>query len=141
MQWLPVCVNFTLDSGRFILLVQMKKVISMNYSSNTSSWKPWRWVRLDLILMMTDIRVYFRLKLSLTSGLCLEWLIYFKNLFYQNSCKEATNIGGGQIRGPLLTFLLWKNALFYIFQVLPLVSKITPGYIHQFQPEPTDKIH
>ena len=26
---------------RFIPLVQMKKVISMNYSSSTSSWKPW----------------------------------------------------------------------------------------------------
>ena len=31
---------------RFILLVQMKKVISMNYGSSTSNWKPWRWVRL-----------------------------------------------------------------------------------------------
>ena len=28
---------------RFILLVQTKKVISMNYGSSTSSWKPWRW--------------------------------------------------------------------------------------------------
>ena len=35
---------------RFILLVQTKKVISMNYGSSSSSWKPWRWVRLDLIL-------------------------------------------------------------------------------------------
>ena len=35
---------------RFSLLVQTKKVISMNYGSSTSIWKPWRWVRLDLIL-------------------------------------------------------------------------------------------
>ena len=42
-------------SRRFILLVQTKKVISMNYGSSTSSWKPWRWVRLDLILSMRDI--------------------------------------------------------------------------------------
>ena len=35
---------------RFILLVQMKEVISMSYgSSSKSSWKQWRWVRLDLI--------------------------------------------------------------------------------------------
>ena len=37
---------------RFILLVQMKKEVSMNYGSSTSSCKPWRWVRLDLIFLM-----------------------------------------------------------------------------------------
>ena len=42
---------------RFILLVQTKKVISMKYRSSTSSWKPWRWVRLDLILSMRDIYI------------------------------------------------------------------------------------
>ena len=38
----------------FILLVQMKEMISMNYGSSTSIWKPWRWVRLTVILLMTD---------------------------------------------------------------------------------------
>ena len=42
---------------RFILLVQTKKVVSMNYSSSTSSWKPRRWVSLDLILMLMDIYI------------------------------------------------------------------------------------
>ena len=42
---------------RFILLVQMKKVISMNYGSCASSWKPWRWVRLDLIPLMRYIDI------------------------------------------------------------------------------------
>ena len=42
---------------RFILLVQTKKVISMNYGSSTSSWKPWRWVRVDLIFSMRDIYI------------------------------------------------------------------------------------
>ena len=32
-------------------------MISMNYGSSTSSWKPWRWVRLDLILTMRDIYI------------------------------------------------------------------------------------
>ena len=41
--------------GRFILLVQTKKVISMTYDSSTSSWKGWRWLRLDLILTMRVI--------------------------------------------------------------------------------------
>ena len=42
---------------RFILLVQMKKRISMNYGSSTSSWKPWWWMRLNLILVMQDIYI------------------------------------------------------------------------------------
>ena len=42
---------------RFILLVQTKKVISVNYGSCTNSWKPWRWVRFDLILTIRDIYI------------------------------------------------------------------------------------
>ena len=42
---------------RFIQLVQRKKVVSMNYGSSRSSWKPWRWVRLDLIFSMRDIYI------------------------------------------------------------------------------------
>ena len=42
---------------RFTLLVQMKKVISINYGSSTSSWKPWGWVRLDLIFSLRDIYI------------------------------------------------------------------------------------
>ena len=42
---------------RFILLVQTKKVISLNYDSRTSTWKLWRWVRLDVILTMMDIYI------------------------------------------------------------------------------------
>ena len=33
----------------------------MNYCSSTSSWKPWRWVRLNLILLMRDIYINFNL--------------------------------------------------------------------------------
>ena len=39
---------------RFTLLVK-KKVISMSYSSSTSSWKPWIWMRLVLIFKAKDI--------------------------------------------------------------------------------------
>ena len=42
---------------RFILLVQMKKLISMNYGSSISCWKPWTWVRLDLILLIRNIYI------------------------------------------------------------------------------------
>ena len=40
-----------------ILWVQKKNVISMGYSSSTSSWKSWRWMRLDLIFSMRDIYI------------------------------------------------------------------------------------
>ena len=43
---------------KFILLVQTRKMISMNYGSCTSSWKPVRWVRLDLILTRRDIHQF-----------------------------------------------------------------------------------
>ena len=33
------------------------KVISMNYGSSTSRWKPWKWIRLDLIFMLRDIYI------------------------------------------------------------------------------------
>ena len=48
-----LCLRFR----RFILLVQTKKVISMNYGRCTRDWKPWRWMRLDLILTMRDIYI------------------------------------------------------------------------------------
>ena len=41
----------------FFWLVETKKVISVNYGSSTSSWKPWRWMRLDLIVSMSDIYI------------------------------------------------------------------------------------
>ena len=40
---------------RFILLVQIKKMISMNYGCSTSSWKPWRQARLGLLPLMRDL--------------------------------------------------------------------------------------
>ena len=71
-------------------------------------------------------RGYFRLKLNPTSRCCPQWPIFFKNLFYQNNCKDAMNIGGGQIRGALFDFFVVKKCSFCIFQMLPSVSKITP---------------
>ena len=58
----PFCKDYQavwtlLQIQKFILLVQTKKVIPMNYGSSTSCWKPWRWVRLDLILTMREIDI------------------------------------------------------------------------------------
>ena len=54
LQRLLASLNFTLDSED---LSFWYKVTSMNYGSRTSSWKPWTWVRLDLILLMRNIYI------------------------------------------------------------------------------------
>ena len=65
---------------RFILLVQAKKVISMNYGSSKSSWKPWRWVRLDLLLTMRVIYINSNLD-SLTKFTSSSWSTELKDIF------------------------------------------------------------
>ena len=58
-------------------------------------------------------KVYFRLKLIPTSGRCPgSPIFFFKNLFYQNSCKEAMIIEGGQIKGALFNFFVEKKCPF-----------------------------
>ena len=57
LQWLLACLNSTLDSEDLLCWYKRKNMISMNYGSSTSSWKPWRWVRLDLIFSMRDIYI------------------------------------------------------------------------------------
>ena len=57
---LLTCLNFTLDSED-LLLVQMKKLIPMNYGISTRSWKSCKWVRLDLIFTMRDICISLNL--------------------------------------------------------------------------------
>ena len=58
LQQLLACLNFTwTELDLEDLFCWYKKVISMNYGSSTSSWKPWRWVSLDLILTMRDIYI------------------------------------------------------------------------------------
>ena len=57
LQWLLACLNFTLESEDSSFWNKRKKKISMNYDSSTTSWKPRRWMRLDLILSMRDIYI------------------------------------------------------------------------------------
>ena len=57
LQRLWACLNFPLDSEDLFYWYKRKKVISMNYGSCKSIWKPWRWKRLDPIIMMRDIYI------------------------------------------------------------------------------------
>ena len=55
LQWLLACLNFTLDySEDLFCWYKWKKVISMNYGSCISNWKPQRLVKLYMILRMRD---------------------------------------------------------------------------------------
>ena len=61
---------------RFFLLVQTKKV---NYDNSTSSWKPWRWMKLDLIFSMRDIYINSNLN-PLTKFTCSSRSTEFKDI-------------------------------------------------------------
>ena len=76
---------------RFILFVQTKKVISMNYGSSASSWKPWRWVRLDLILLMRDIYINSNLD-PLTKFTSSSRGTEFKDIIPRNTPRTAVPI-------------------------------------------------
>ena len=52
----------------------------MNYGSSTSSWKPWRWVRLDLIFSMRDIYINSNLN-PLTKFASRSRSTEFKDIF------------------------------------------------------------
>ena len=73
----------------FILLVQMKKVISMSYGSSTRSWKLWRWVRLDLMLTMRDVYINSVLK-PLTIFASSSRSIEFKDILPWNISQMIT---------------------------------------------------
>ena len=73
------CQNFILNL-QDLLLDLLKKVISMNYSSSTSSWKPWRWVRLDLIFTMKGAYIYISNLTSLTKFTSSSRSIKFRDI-------------------------------------------------------------
>ena len=77
---------------RFILFIQTKKVISMNYGSSASSWKPcWR-VKPDLISTMRwDIYINSNLKpLKQSTGSMRT--SYFKDIFPWNISQTVKKI-------------------------------------------------
>ena len=82
---------------RFILLVQKKKVISLNYASSTSCWKPRRWVRLDLILTIKNIYINSNLNrlTKFTSGSTefkdiLQWNISQRSQRLSKSTRQSS---------------------------------------------------
>ena len=101
-RWIA-CQNIALNSEDLSFFVRTKKVISMNYGSSTSSWKPWRCVRLDLILTMRDI--YINCKLNpLTKITSSSKRTQFKDILHVTSLKWSKTI-------PISTRIVISNAV------------------------------
>ena len=66
-------------------------MISKNYDSSTSSWKPWRWVKFDLILTMRDTYIIFNLK-PLTKFTSSSRSTEFKDILLWNISQMITKI-------------------------------------------------
>ena len=110
LQQLLAYLNFRI---RFILLLQTKKVISMNYDSSTSSWKPWRWVRLDLIFPMRDIYINSNLNTEFTKSsksskfkYILPWTI--SQIITKNVPISKRIVISSSIKWGILLRIWWK---------------------------------
>ena len=70
LQRLLACLNFTLESEDLSFWYKRKCDFYELWQQRTSNWKPWRWVRLDLVLSMRDIYINSNLNLltKLTSS-------------------------------------------------------------------------
>ena len=62
LQWLLACLNFYFRFRRFIIATHQKSDFHELWQ-HTSTCKPWRWVRLDLIFTMRDIYINSNLKI------------------------------------------------------------------------------
>ena len=63
----------------------------MNYGSSTSSWKPWRWVRLDLVFSMKDMYINSNLN-PLTKVTSSSRSTEFKDILPRNISQMITKI-------------------------------------------------
>ena len=79
-----------LRTRRFFSSVQTKKVISMNYGSGTSSWKPWSSMRLDLIFSMRDLYINSNLN-PLTKFTSSSKSTKFNDILQWNISQMITN--------------------------------------------------
>ena len=82
---------------RFCLLVQANKKISVSYGSSTCRWKPWRWVRFDLILMMRDIFMNSNLNphTKFTSSSTTTEFNPIQDGFFRGCWQRGRGRGGG----------------------------------------------
>ena len=114
MERLPACLNFTVE----LLCWYKQKVIPMSYGSSTaSSWKTWRLMRLDVVLIMRDICISFNLDLIIqfsSSGRSTKFKDILPCNISQMTMKMAPvsmkiNIRSAIKRGN--SFWVWKKSM------------------------------
>ena len=91
LQQLLACLNFTLESEDLSFWYKQKKIISMNYGSSRSNWKPWRWLRFDLIFSMRLIYINYNLN-PLTKLTSSSRSTELKDIFPWNISQMITKI-------------------------------------------------
>ena len=115
LQQLLACVNFTLDSEDLFFWYKWKKVISMKCGSSTSCWKPWRWMRFDVILTMRDLYINSTLNL-LTKFTSTSRSTEFKDILPWNISQMIMKtfpistkiVMSYAMKGGILFWIYWK---------------------------------
>ena len=97
----------------------------MNYGSNTSSWKPWRWMRLDLIFSMWYIYINSNLS-PLTKFTSSSRSTKFKDILPWGIIFLETEEGYKIWRDINLLFQNWQNEFDNIW---PEHSKVWKAFI------------
>ena len=126
LKWLLAWLNFRFR--KFILLVQTKEEISMNYGSSTSCWKPCWWVRFDLILTMRDM--YINSNLNPFTKFTISRSTEFITCPFPK-CFQILYIFA-QIFKYFSFFLPFFLVLFLKIACMPLLSRIGPDIVATF---------
>ena len=113
LQWLLACLSFTLDR-RFILLLQTKKVVSINYGSITNSWKPLKWVWLDVIFTLRDIYINSNLN-TLTKVTSSRRSTEFKEVFLWSISQMTTKTVPISTR-IVISYVMKRNIPFWVWK-------------------------
>ena len=87
-------------------------MISTNYGSSTNSWKPWRWVRLDLILTMWDTYINSNLDplTKFTSSKVKRYPPMEHSQFFTKTVPVSTKIVINYVmKQGILLWIWWKG--------------------------------
>ena len=103
----------------------MKKMIYMSSGSSTSCWKPWRWVRLDLLLMMIDISVC-----TFDGYIYIYIYIYILMIDISNNSNlnPPTKFTSSSRSNGFKDILLW-NISQMITKIIPISTRIVIKYV------------
>ena len=112
-------MNFTVDSEDLFCWYKQKSDF-YNYDSITSSWKPWRWVRLDLIVTIRDIYINSNLN-QLKKFTCSSRSTELKDIFLWNISQMITKT----IQNSTRIVIKWNGASHFEFDGKSMETETT----------------